>query len=336
MIGGFQAMLAATRASIVPKAVEAFRTGDGIGWHEQHRRPVPRHRAVLPARVRRQPDPVRGSRPSTACEAKLRCRRQGGRRGLRPRRLDHRHGHGPPNSRFFGLRLPRCPPIATPRHSGGRGRGSGSGTSFEVARQGVRRRGLRHDLHLRRPARHGRSDPRRPPRGRSRHQPRTACGCSSSRSPTTLWPTTSTRWEALSTRYRLCSARRRRCRRRSVPPSGPRPARAAHPRGGHGGWIHPVPPGHRNALQPRVRGPAIAGPARPGPPPGPDRSRRDQLAPGSSGLGVAKVLAGIPARRRGSWRHSHHRAKRPPAPANLSPAAACSDPAEGRTPMRRT
>jgi SAM-dependent methyltransferase len=32
VIGGFQAMLAATR--IVPKAVAAFRTGDGIGWHE--------------------------------------------------------------------------------------------------------------------------------------------------------------------------------------------------------------------------------------------------------------------------------------------------------------
>jgi SAM-dependent methyltransferase len=32
VIGGFQGMLAAIR--IVPKAVEAFRTGDGIGWHE--------------------------------------------------------------------------------------------------------------------------------------------------------------------------------------------------------------------------------------------------------------------------------------------------------------
>ncbi len=32
VMGGFQGMLAATR--IVPKAVEAFRTGDGIGWHE--------------------------------------------------------------------------------------------------------------------------------------------------------------------------------------------------------------------------------------------------------------------------------------------------------------
>ena len=32
VIGGFQAMLAATR--VVPKAVQAFRTGDGIGWHE--------------------------------------------------------------------------------------------------------------------------------------------------------------------------------------------------------------------------------------------------------------------------------------------------------------
>ena len=32
VIGGFQAMLAATR--ILPKAVDAFKTGDGIGWHE--------------------------------------------------------------------------------------------------------------------------------------------------------------------------------------------------------------------------------------------------------------------------------------------------------------
>ena len=32
VMGGFQGMLAATR--IVPKAVDAFRTGDGIGWHE--------------------------------------------------------------------------------------------------------------------------------------------------------------------------------------------------------------------------------------------------------------------------------------------------------------
>jgi SAM-dependent methyltransferase len=32
VMGGFQAMMAATR--IVPKAVDAFRTGDGIGWHE--------------------------------------------------------------------------------------------------------------------------------------------------------------------------------------------------------------------------------------------------------------------------------------------------------------
>jgi len=32
VMGGFQAMLAATR--ILPKAVDAFTTGDGIGWHE--------------------------------------------------------------------------------------------------------------------------------------------------------------------------------------------------------------------------------------------------------------------------------------------------------------
>jgi len=32
VVGGFQAMMAATR--IVPQAIEAFRTGEGIGWHE--------------------------------------------------------------------------------------------------------------------------------------------------------------------------------------------------------------------------------------------------------------------------------------------------------------
>lgn len=32
VVGGFQALLASTR--ILPRAIEAFRTGDGIGWHE--------------------------------------------------------------------------------------------------------------------------------------------------------------------------------------------------------------------------------------------------------------------------------------------------------------
>ena len=32
ILGGFQGMLAATR--ILPQAVQAFRTGEGIGWHE--------------------------------------------------------------------------------------------------------------------------------------------------------------------------------------------------------------------------------------------------------------------------------------------------------------
>jgi 2-polyprenyl-3-methyl-5-hydroxy-6-metoxy-1,4-benzoquinol methylase len=34
VVGGFQAMLAATRA--VDKLTDAFRTGDGVGWHEHH------------------------------------------------------------------------------------------------------------------------------------------------------------------------------------------------------------------------------------------------------------------------------------------------------------
>src|SRR5260370_29484291 len=34
VVGGFQAMLAATRA--VDRLTDAFRTGEGVGWHEHH------------------------------------------------------------------------------------------------------------------------------------------------------------------------------------------------------------------------------------------------------------------------------------------------------------
>ena len=33
------------------KLIEAFKTGDGLGWHEHDHAPVPRHRALLPARL---------------------------------------------------------------------------------------------------------------------------------------------------------------------------------------------------------------------------------------------------------------------------------------------
>ena len=50
--GAFQLALGSLRA--LPRVVDAFRTGDGIGWHE-HDDDLSRHRAVLPARLRRQP-----------------------------------------------------------------------------------------------------------------------------------------------------------------------------------------------------------------------------------------------------------------------------------------
>ena len=36
-----------------PKIAEAFRSGGGVGWHEHDPLPVPRHRALLPPRLRR-------------------------------------------------------------------------------------------------------------------------------------------------------------------------------------------------------------------------------------------------------------------------------------------
>ena len=67
--GAFVLALGALRAE--PRITEAFRTGAGIGWHEHDDDVVPRLRAVLPARLRRQPGRRRGSRRSTGVEEKL-------------------------------------------------------------------------------------------------------------------------------------------------------------------------------------------------------------------------------------------------------------------------
>ena len=109
--------LALRRRGPDPRGVPQ-RRGDGLARARPP--PVPRHRAVLPARLPRQPgrrvDPGARRRAGEA-----RTRREGRRRRLRPRRLDDHHGAGLPELRVLRLRLPRRLDRACAR--GGRGGG---------------------------------------------------------------------------------------------------------------------------------------------------------------------------------------------------------------------
>ena len=66
--GGSSSVLGYLRAE--PQITEAFRTGEGVGWHEHARRRLRRLRRVLPARLRRRAgaelDPGAGRRRGEA------------------------------------------------------------------------------------------------------------------------------------------------------------------------------------------------------------------------------------------------------------------------------
>ena len=118
------------RATTEP-AREAFRTGQGVGWHEHARRPLPRHRALLPPGLPRQPG--RAWLPALdGVVDQARGRRDRGRRRLRPRRLDHPHGPGLPAApRSSASTTTRRP---SPRRRSARRRpGSPTASRFEVA-----------------------------------------------------------------------------------------------------------------------------------------------------------------------------------------------------------
>ena len=55
---------------MLDKIVDAFRTGEGVGWHEHDRDAVPWNGTVLPPRLHCQPDQPVGSL-ARRCEAKL-------------------------------------------------------------------------------------------------------------------------------------------------------------------------------------------------------------------------------------------------------------------------
>ena len=79
----------------------------GVGWHEHNHDVFDGLRAVLPARLQRQPDRRRGCRRSTASSSKLERGREGRRRRLRPRLVHDPDGGGLPALDVRRLRLPR-------------------------------------------------------------------------------------------------------------------------------------------------------------------------------------------------------------------------------------
>ena len=91
------------RCKAEPRITEAFRTGAGVGWHEHDADVFDGLRAVLPARLRRQPDRVvaagAGRRGGQAAR-----RRPGRRHRLRARRVDGADGHAVPGRRRSSAR----------------------------------------------------------------------------------------------------------------------------------------------------------------------------------------------------------------------------------------
>ncbi len=208
-----------------PKLAEAFRTGEGVGWHEHDHRLFegterffrPGYRANLVERL--DPGARRAWRRSSSAGAKV---------------ADVGCGHGAstlimaeayPQSTFVGFDYHDGSIEAARR--GGRGApGSADRVSFEVA--GAKEYsgdGLRPRLLLRLPARHGRSGRGAAPRPRDarRRRHRDAGRALRGRH---AWRTTSTRSAASTTARRRCSARRARSTRRSGWRSAPRRARS--------------------------------------------------------------------------------------------------------------
>ena len=259
LAGFFQ--IAAATVRDAPKIAEAFRSGEGVGWHEHDHDVFARQRAVLPARLPRQPrrrvDPGARRRRGQAAQ-----RRQGGRRRLRPRRLDDPHGRGLSRSRRSSASTTTRESIATAaRARPARPAVATACASRSAPPKDFPGQRLRPGRLLRLPARHGRPGRRRAPRPRSRsprrhlddrralrRRPRRGQPQPGRRASTTRLST------LICTPASLCQEVGARARRPG--------RRGAAARGRPRGRLHALPPRHRDAVQPRARGAALSGPSR--------------------------------------------------------------------------
>ncbi len=156
---GLPGMTAAMRAD-EPKIADDFKTGDGLGWREHHPVPVRGHRALLPPRATSATWSPRGSRRSTASQAKLE-------RGAKVADVGCGLGASTiimakafPNSTFVGFDYHAGVDRARARARRGRRRRRSRHASRSRAPKTSRAR-LRSGRALRLPARHGRSGRRR-------------------------------------------------------------------------------------------------------------------------------------------------------------------------------
>lgn len=96
-------------ASVVrdlPHVTHVVRSGEGLGWHEHDDAALPRHGAVLPARVCRAPGlRVDSGARRRSGEARARC--ESGRHRVRSRGVDRSDGSVLPELKLQRLRLPR-------------------------------------------------------------------------------------------------------------------------------------------------------------------------------------------------------------------------------------
>ena len=251
--GAFQLALGALKAE--PRIAEAFRTGDGLGWHEHDDDVfVGCERFFRPGYIA-QPDDRAGSRRSRA--SRTSCARGAA-------VADVGCGHGA-STVLLAQAYPNSTFVGSDYHEGSidaaRKRAAEAGVAdrviFEVAtRADVRRHRLRPGGDLRLPARHGRPGRGGAARARVAGAGRHLAGRRAVRRRR-RWPTTSTRSAGSTTPSRRCSASRTRCRSTAAPrwcPGG----RGGDPQGRHGGRLQGLPAGGRDAVQPGLRGASVA------------------------------------------------------------------------------
>ena len=258
--GAFVLALGALQAE--PRITEAFRTGAGRRLARARRGRVRRLRAVLPARLPRQPGARAGSRRSTAsrpsCEPARRSPTSAAgsarRRCCWPRRTR--------TSPVHRLGLPRRVDRAGPQ-AGRRRRASPTGSSFEVASAPDLRRAPATTWSTTFDCLHDMGDPL----GAARH---IRAGARAGRhladrragAPATPSRTTSTRSAGSTTTFSTFLCVPNALSQPGGYALGAQAGEAAIRQVVTDAGLHPVPPGRRDAVQPRLRGPSVAGRAR--------------------------------------------------------------------------
>ena len=164
LVGGYH--LVGSLYADRPRITDALRLGPRLRLARARPGALPRHRAVLPSRLPRQPRRRLAPRPGR-CRRAAHRGREGRRRGVRPRRLHRPDGPGVPGLTVPRLRLPpglhrRAPTqLAAQEGVGDRHR------LRDRLGEGLPGRGLRPGLLLRLPPRHGRPGRRAAPHPRA-------------------------------------------------------------------------------------------------------------------------------------------------------------------------